>query len=88
MPAKAPLVEQNGASPECRITQPRIESNAHDLLRNTPYHSLGKVDCRFCNGVLTLRGHVETYFLKQVAQERLLKNLDPSIRIANQLDVA
>ena len=71
-----------------QVARPQVELRAYELLRNTPYQSLTKIGIRFGNGVLTLRGHVESYFLKQVAQERLLKNLDPSISIVNRLDVA
>ena len=85
MPVKAPDIPQFFSRGHT-ITQ--VESKASNLLRNTPYPSLGKLDCRFRNGILTLHGHVESFFLKQVAQERLLRNLDPSIRILNDVEVA
>lgn len=88
MPVEAADAARIDQAPRHRTARPQIETRAYDLLRNTPYQSLGKIDCRFGEGVLTLRGRVESYFLKQVAQERLLKNLDPSIRISNRLDVA
>jgi hypothetical protein len=87
MPVDAhPIVRIDPAHRQ-RTAQTQVESTASALLTNTPYQSLSKIDCRFGNGLLTLRGRVESYFLKQVAQERLLKNLDPSIRISNQLEV-
>ncbi len=42
--------------------------------------------CDYANGVLTLHGDVETYFLKQVAQESIAK-LDSIERVNNLIRV-
>lgn len=88
MPVKAPDAARIDPISRQQIARSQVELKAYELLRHTPYQSLAKIGCRFGDGVLTLRGRVESYFLKQVAQERLLKNLDPSVRISNQVDVA
>lgn len=87
MPVDSPPIVRIDPAHRQRTAQKQLESTASTLLTNTPYQSLSKIDCRFGHGVLTLRGRVESYFLKQVAQERLLKNLDPSKEISNQLEV-
>lgn len=87
MPVRTPALPRIESSHKGDITKPPIESRACDLLRHTPYRSLQHVDCHFENGELTLRGHVESYFLKQVAQERLLQDLSSSIQILNLLEV-
>jgi hypothetical protein len=45
-----------------------IQEEAHMLLQESPYRELWDVACDFQGGVLTLRGRVPSYFLKQVAQ--------------------
>lgn len=87
MSVKTPTLPRIKSSHKRESGKPPIEWKAYDLLRHSPYRSLQHVDCRFENGRLTLRGRVESYFLKQVAQERLLKNLSSSIQILNLLDV-
>ena len=45
-----------------------IESAARAVLRQSPYHEIRGVTCEFHEGVLTLRGHVSSYYSKQIAQ--------------------
>lgn len=87
MPVKSPTLPRIESSHKSEFAKPPIESRACDLLKHSPYRSLHRIDCRFENGKLTLRGRVESYFLKQVAQERLLKNLSSSVQILNLLEV-
>jgi hypothetical protein len=44
------------------------------------------VECDFAKGVLTLRGRVPTFYLKQVLQARLA-DLHAVVEIRNQVDV-
>jgi hypothetical protein len=45
-----------------------IAEIAQAALRRSAYFELHDVTCDFSGGVLTLRGRVPTYYLKQVAQ--------------------
>ena len=54
--------------------RPLIQAEAQSRLRKSGYHELQLVSCEFHEGVLTLRGRVSSYHLKQVAQE-LIRHL-------------
>ena len=56
------------------------------LMREAPYHCLKQVACDFHEGVLTLRGRVPSFYLKQIAQE-LVANLVGVEVLRNHLDV-
>ena len=64
-----------------------IEAAVQLRLRTSGYCQLGLVSCEFHEGVLTLRGRVSTFYLKQVAQT-LVRNLDGVGEINNRLEVA
>lgn len=83
-----PIVTKVDIPRSGQTLEERIESTAIDLLRSTPYRALKGIDCRFRDGVLTLRGQVESYFLKQVAQEKLLPQLGASVTIDNRVEVS
>jgi hypothetical protein len=59
---------------------------AERLLRQSAYLELRNLKCDFHEGVLTIRGHVPSYFLKQLAQSLLL-NIDGLLELNNQLVV-
>ena len=59
---------------------------AEHLLRDSAYLELRNLKCDFHEGVLTIRGHVPSYFLKQLAQSLLL-NIDGVLELNNQLVV-
>ena len=63
-----------------------VQAEAHSRLRNSGYHELRLVSCDFHEGVLTLRGQVSSFYLKQVAQE-LIRRLDGAEEINNHLEV-
>ena len=63
-----------------------VETEAHSRLRTSDYRQLHLVSCEFHEGVLTLRGRVSTFHLKQVAQT-LIRNLDGVGEINNRLEV-
>ena len=73
-------VEQKaGLSKERQVVQTQAQSQ----LRKSGYHELRFVLCEFHEGVLTLRGRVPSFYLKQVAQE-LIRRLDGAEEVNNQ----
>ena len=73
---KVPLVEQREA----------IEALVEARMRQSGYYELRKVSCDFHEGVLTLRGCVTSYYLKQLAQS-LVFHLDGVEELNNRLEV-
>ena len=67
--------------------KPAVEAEAQSRLRTSNYLELRRVSCEFHEGVLTLRGRVPTFYLKQIAQE-LIRQLDGVVEINNRLVVA
>ena len=63
-----------------------VQSEAQSRLRKSSYHQLHLVSCEFHDGVLTLRGPVSSFHLKQVAQT-LIRDLDGVGEINNRLEV-
>lgn len=59
---------------------------ADQRLRVSPYLELRRVTCSFHEGVLTLTGHVSSYYLRQIAQT-LLRGLAGVQAIDNRLAV-
>ncbi|MDV6031430.1 MAG: BON domain-containing protein [Phycisphaera sp. RhM] len=51
------------------------------------YPALKRIDCRFENGVLLIRGAVTSFYYKQMAQE-LVRCVDGVERIVNELKVS
>ncbi|NLE37162.1 MAG: BON domain-containing protein [Pirellulaceae bacterium] len=49
-----------------------VESRATRRLCRSPYQSVHLVTCDFHEGMLTLRGRVSSYYLKQIAQTAVL----------------
>lgn len=45
-----------------------VADRAEVQLRRKGYPALHAISCRCANGVVTLHGHVPTYYLKQMAQ--------------------
>ena len=64
-----------------------IEAEAESRLQTSGYPQLRKVSCEFHEGVLTLRGQVSTFHLKQIAQT-LVRRLEGIGEINNRLEVA
>jgi osmotically-inducible protein OsmY len=67
--------------------KPSVLAAATSRLRKSDYHELHLISCAFHEGVLTLRGRVSTFYLKQVAQT-LIASLEGVERINNRLEVA
>ncbi len=67
--------------------KPSVLAAATSRLRKSDYHELHLISCTFYEGVLTLRGRVSTFYLKQVAQT-MIASLEGVERINNRLEVA
>jgi osmotically-inducible protein OsmY len=59
---------------------------AENRLRGNSYLALKNISCDYEGGVLTLRGCVPSYYLKQVAQETVAP-LEGVARVENQIAV-
>jgi hypothetical protein len=60
---------------------------AQGCLRRSSYPGLRHVSCEHEGNVLVLRGHVSSYYLKQLAQE-LVRALAGGGRVVNMVEVA
>jgi osmotically-inducible protein OsmY len=69
------------------VGQREAAETAEDRLRHSAYPELGDVFCSFHEGVLTLRGRVSSYYLKQLAQT-LIGQITGVEELHNQLEVA
>jgi len=67
-------------------TEQHIVEKAENRLRSNPYLALKNVSCECHAGVLTLRGCLPTYFLKQMAQTAV-DRLEGVQRIVNDIQV-
>ncbi len=74
------------SSDEGNALATQVAHQAKERLGSTSYHFLRFVDCCYQNGVLTLRGRVPSFYLKQMAQS-VLANLEGVDRIDNRVDV-
>jgi osmotically-inducible protein OsmY len=63
-----------------------IEEIAQAALRRSAYFELRNVSCDFSGGVLTLRGRVPTYYLKQLAQASVA-DVPGVIEVHNRVEV-
>ncbi len=59
---------------------------AERALRNSPYLALRTVRCECQDGVLTLRGCLPTYYLKQVAQA-VVARVEGVRQVVNEIEV-
>ena len=59
---------------------------AQRILCESPYHSIRQLQCRCCDGVLTLSGDVSSFHLKQLSQIAV-QHLDGVERIRNLIEV-
>lgn len=61
-----------------------IESSAREILITSKWPSLRELDVEVSDSSLIVRGHVESYYLKQVAQE-LLREFSDQHEIVNEV---
>lgn len=64
-----------------------LEDRVQNVIDHNPYLSRRKLQCETSEGHVVLRGQVQTYFQKQMAQESL-KKIEGIISIDNCLEVA
>lgn len=62
------------------------QEQIQELLCKSPFASLRNVICEVHGNAMVLRGHVESFYMKQLAQETIRK-LDPKHVIVNMLTV-
>ena len=73
--------------------QPReraVEALARAGLHRCSYTTIRDVSCEMRTGVLSLRGRVPSYYMKQIAQTvvcHVLEELEDAVVINNELDV-
>jgi osmotically-inducible protein OsmY len=63
-----------------------VQARATQRLQESSYPSVRRVVCEFHGGMLTLRGRVSSYYLKQIAQTLIL-GMKGVEGIDNQLEV-
>ncbi len=63
-----------------------VATAAESRLLKSSYVELRRVSCEFHEGVITLRGRVPRYYLKQVAQN-LVGRPEGVVEVDNQLNV-
>lgn len=76
----------SAATPTCAPALVPIAEGAEHCLRQNSYLALKNVRCDYHDGVLTLRGCLPTYYLKQLAQS-VVARLDGVGRIVNEIVV-
>ena len=64
-----------------------LEAQVSAVLRESSYDAVRRVSCEVRNCVLTLRGRVPSFYMKQITQEVVRQLLDGSLVIDNQLEV-
>jgi osmotically-inducible protein OsmY len=68
------------------VMRERIEESAQGRLLGSSYFALRNVGCVYRDGVLTLRGSLPTYYLKQMAQS-LVAETEGVTAVVNQIEV-
>lgn len=71
---------------ELMVSRSSIAESAERRLRESPYQFLKRVSCDFHEGVLTLRGRVPSFFLKQLAQAAVV-GLEGVEEVVNRVEV-
>ena len=72
-------------SPPRDVRRP-IAAAAKADLRLSPYPELWRVTCEYHEGILTLRGRVSSYYMKQIAQT-IVQHVDGVERVVNRVEV-
>ena len=79
-------VDAHGIEVPSRRQKTETEAEVEAYFRRSPHWDFGGVTCHFFEGVLTLRGHVRSYYAKQMAQE-LVRSIPAVEQIDNRLRV-
>lgn len=64
-----------------------FEALATGALRRSSYPEVRYIWCEWHDGVLTLRGQVSNFYLKQIAQSIVLQRLEGIVTLDNQVEV-
>jgi osmotically-inducible protein OsmY len=64
-----------------------VVEQAQERLRTAPYIFLRDVRCEYRHGLLIIRGQVESYYEKQLAQEAVAR-LEGVAQVVNEIEVA
>ena len=78
--------ERRVATTDTTARERRIEEAAESQLRRSGYLVLRDIGCTCREGVVTLRGCLPTYYLKQIAQH-VVTELEGVCGIINQIEV-
>jgi osmotically-inducible protein OsmY len=63
-----------------------LAARALDELRRSTYPELWHVACEYREGILTLRGRVSSFYMKQIAQA-IVQRLEGVERVVNRVEV-
>jgi osmotically-inducible protein OsmY len=63
-----------------------IAMTAIERLQASPYVVLRKISCECKDGVLTLKGHLFSFYEKQIAQETV-SSVEGTIQVINEIEV-
>lgn len=77
------IAEQRGSSPSEKEV---VEASVRSKLQRCSYPQVQSVLCEFHEGVLTLRGRVSSYYLKQIVQNLVL-GMDNVVEVNNRVEV-
>jgi hypothetical protein len=72
--------------PQAIAPRPRIAEQVQNWLQSSAYQELRGVLCDYRDGVLTLRGRVSSFYLKQLAQT-LVVGHESAIQCVNNIEV-
>jgi hypothetical protein len=80
------LVESAKQSVSSPSEKEVVEANVRSKLQQSCYQQVRCVSCQFHEGVLTLRGRVSSYYLKQIVQT-LVFRMDGVVELNNRVEV-
>ena len=75
-----------GSLSPASATGRHIEAAACTQLRQSAYAELWRIDCEYHEGILTLRGRVSSFYMKQIAQT-IVQHVDGVERVVNRVEV-
>jgi osmotically-inducible protein OsmY len=76
------IVQSRKAGNE-RADSPEVAAAAHHRLQESPYRAVRSLSCDCRGGMLFLRGHLPTFYQKQLAQEAVA-NLAGVLDVMNE----
>lgn len=68
-------------------SETETHSRVVSMLRSSSYRQVQQVQCEIFPGCIVLRGVVDSFYLKQIAQSRLRELLLAGWRIENSIEV-